>query len=312
MWVVFPLTMLASYGITQLMVNRRVVILWAQDDDENAGSALYSTRYRWVKWAISAAVFMFLVILSLQFMQVARLMLGLPAGSKFAEIFPLLLESSQTRLLHGIGLLAMTAIIALIVFLLIANFWGLGTCLQGIGLGFLWMTLLSGLGGAWQGAIADADNPSDLWKQSAVSDDAYLLRETFFELADRDTSGFPTLEILIAPDEEGIVRNDGVIAWLLRDFPNARFVNKAEEAAGAQIVLMAQSEEQSNALDGDYVGQRFVLRRSWSFAQLGIWDLLAWWSQGRLRDENLHEEHVVLWLRQDVYDGIPIEQRPKI
>ena len=29
MWVVLPLTLLASYGITQLMVNRRVVVLWS-------------------------------------------------------------------------------------------------------------------------------------------------------------------------------------------------------------------------------------------------------------------------------------------
>ena len=83
MWVALPLTMLASYGVTQLMVDRRVVILWGQNDEEGEASALYTTRYRWVKWAISALVLMFLVILSAQFMQVARLMLGLPAGTSF-------------------------------------------------------------------------------------------------------------------------------------------------------------------------------------------------------------------------------------
>jgi hypothetical protein len=151
-----------------------------------------------------------------------------------------------------------------------------------------------------------------LWAQRAVSEDAYLLRETLFELADRESSGFPTLAIKIVRDDHGIIRNDGVIAWLLRDFSNARFLNKVEEAAGAQFVLMAHDADLAIPLGGDYVGQRFVLRRSWSFAKLGIWDLPAWWSQGRLRDGNLQEEHIVLWLRQDVYDGIPVEQRPKI
>lgn len=310
MWVVVPLAMLASYGVTQLMINRRVVLLWSQNDDEEDDSALYAPRYRWVKWAISAGVFMFLLILSVQFMQVARLMTQLPVDTNFDELFPLLLEPSQTRLLHGIGLLLITAMVVTVVFLLTANFWGLGTCLQGVGLGFLWMMLLSGIGGAWNGSVENGEDRGDLWRQRLIAEDARLLRETLIDLADRDTAGFPTLELIIVIDAEGVIRNDGVIAWLARDFPNARFVNKAEAAARAQIVLTAQSDELAKALDGDYVGQRFLLRRNWSLAQLRLWDLPAWWTLGRLREENLKEEHIALWLRQDVYDGIPVDQRP--
>ena len=308
MWVVLPLTLLASYGITQLMVDRRVVILWASDEDDAAESALYSPRFRWAKWLISAGAFMFLLILAVQFMQVARLLLQLPAGTTFSEIFPLLLDASQSRLLHGIGLLVMTAVIALIVFLFTANFWGLGTCLQGIGLGFLWMMLISGLGGAWSSSATGAAKPATLWRQAAVSDDAYLLRQTLFELADRNTAGFPILEFFIVRDAGGTLKNDGLVAWLARDFPNARFVNKAEEAAGARIVLTAWHDEAESALSGDYVGQRFLLRRTWSFADLGLWDLPAWWSLGRLRETILKEEQVLLWLRQDVYDSSPNAQ----
>lgn len=304
MWVVAPLSLLASYGITQLMVDRRVVILWAAAEDDAEDSALYSPRYRWVKWAISAGVLMFLLILAVQFMQVARLLLALPAGTTFAELFPLLFEPAQTRLLQGAGLLVLTAIIALVVFLLTANFWGLGTCLQGIGLGFFWLMLLSGIGGAWHGTIAKTADPRHLWRQRAVSDDAYLLRQTLFELADRATSGFPELEIFIVRDEGGIIRDDGLIAWIARDFPKARFVNKIAEAAGEEIVLTAQQDAWNDALPGDYVGQRFLLRRTWSFGDLGLWDLPAWWSQGRLREGILEEESLMLWLRQDVYDGI--------
>ena len=310
MWVVLPLTLLASYGITQLMVNRRVVVLWSNTDEEEEGSELYSTRYWWAKWVISAGVFMFLLILSVQFMQVARLMLELPEGTGLSAFFPLLLESSQIRLLQGLSLLTMTAVIAFILFLLVANFWGLGTCLQGTGLGFLWMLLLSGLGGAWQSAVSGNSETNDVWRQSAVAEDAYLLRETLFELADRDTAGFPLLEFYIVADRNGIVRDDGLVAWLTRDFPNVRFVNAVEEAAGEQIVLMAQDEDLAASLGGAYVGQRFVLRRNWSVAQLEFLDLPAWWSHGRLRGGNLQEQALVLWLRQDVYDGIPIRERP--
>ena len=304
MWVVLPLSLLASYGITQLMVDRRVVILWAPDEDGDAEGALYSPRYRWVKWAISAGVFMILIIAAVQFMQVARLLLALPPGTTIGELFPLMLSPGQTRLLHGLALLVLTALIALIVILLTANFWGLGTCLQGIGLGFLWLMLLSGLGGAWSGFVAEAAQPRSLWRSQTVSADAYLLRQTLFELARREASGFAELEVVIVQDEDGIVRHDGLLAWLARDFPKARFVSTVAEAAGEKIVLTAPNDSEENALEGNYVGQRFLLRRSWSFNDLGLLDLPAWWSQGRLRPSLVTEESVILWLRQDVYDGV--------
>ncbi len=312
MWVVAPLTLLASYGITQLMVNRRVVVLWAPAEDADEGgqrSELYTTRFWWAKWAISAGILLCLLILSVQYMQVARLMLNLPPTVDWAEALSKLTEPTYLRLLQGLGLLMITAIITLIVFAMVANFWGLGTCLQGIGLGFMWLLLFSGLGGAWQIAVADAASPNGLWRQSAAADDAYLLRETLFELADRASEGFPLLDLNIVTDDEGIIVQDGLVAWLLRDFPNARFLPSADLAAGAPIVIMADQDDMSAAPAGNYVGQRFVLRRKWSIAQLTLWDIPAWWTQSRLRDGALREEAAILWLRQDVYDGIPAPLR---
>ncbi len=308
LWVVLPLSLLASYGITQLMVDRRVVILWSRPEDETEdgdenGELLYTTQYWWAKWAISALVLLCLLIVSVQFLQVARLMAALPAGSSLSQVIALLGDASQLRLLQGLGLLIVTAIFCLVLFLLLASYWGYGTCLQGLGIGFVWLLALTGPGGAWQAAVTDASLPDGLWREAAVTEDAALLRETLFELAQRETAGFPLMNITIVDDGDGSSRGDGLLAWLLRDFPNARFVRFAGAAAGDRIVIMRDDEQQREKLAGDYVGQRFVLLRTWTLADIDAWDWLAWWSQARLDRAQIQEHAVILWLRQDVYDG---------
>lgn len=307
LWVVVPLTLLASYGVTQLLVNRRVVVLWSRSDTEEereTDSLLYTTRYWWAKWAISAGVLLGLFVISIQFMQVARLAATLPAGSTIPEFLALLGQPSQIRLLQGLGLLITTLIICIVFFFLVANLWGYGTCLQGTGIGFFWLLMLSGVGGAWQAAVPVDDWPDGLWREEATADDAYLLRQTLFELANRETSGFPLLEITIVSDKGGVISESGLVAWLTRDFPNARFESFPAAAAGKRIVLMADDEQMTGDLSGDYVGQRFVLRRRWSLANIDAWDLAAWWSQGRIERSQIEEEAVILWLRQDVYNGV--------
>ncbi len=313
LWVVAPLTLLASYGITQLLVNRRVVVLWSAgeegDENEDEGQSetdglLYSTQYWWAKWAISAAALMCLLILSVQFMQVARLLADAPGDASIGELIALLSEPSQLRLAQGLGLLLASGVIAAIVFLLVANFWGLGTCLQGTGIGYFLFMLLSGLGGGWQAAVADAHYPDGLWRESAVAEDAYLLRDTLFELAGRHRSGFPLLELVIVADSGGIIRADGLMAWLARDFPNARFLPSASAADGQAIIITADNHARYSAITGDYVGQRFALRRKLLLKSVERWDLPAWWSQRQLDADQVEEEAVILWLRQDFYDGV--------
>ncbi len=306
MWVVLPLSLLASYGITQLMINRRMVVLWADqnDDDYDDSHELYTTRYWWVKWLISLGVLLLLLTAAAQFLQVGRSLLDVPADTSLSQLLERLSVSSYTRLSQGLGLFVMTVAVAVILYLLMANTWGSGTCLQGIGIGFFWFMILSGLGGAWQIAVADNGNPAEYWHPAAISDDTRLLRQTLFDLAKRDSKGFPVLEVVIVKDA-GVVDDKGLMAWLLRDFSNARFVGAAAMAAGEPIVIMAEGEEAFVDLKGNYVGQKFLLRRRTSIAQMDPWQLPAWWSQRRLRRGNVEaEEAVILWLRQDIYDNV--------
>ena len=309
LWVVVPLTLLASYGITELMVNRLVIVLWTGAD--NSDDDLYSTRFWWVKWFISLGVLLLLLVISVHFLEVARGFIQLPPQIGLGEAITQLWQGAQfSKFQYSAFWLIFATVIGVVGFLLVASFWGNDTTLQGVGLGFVLFMLISGVGGAWNTAVYSADSPADLWHQEATAKDAYLLRDTLFELADRDSRGFPLVDVSVVTDNVGVVDDDGLVAWLLRDFPNATFVNSVNAVQGDQIILMAQSSINDPELGGDYVGQSFVLRRNWSILQLQMTDVLAWWSQRRFRIEQQIEEISILWLRQDVYDGIPVNERP--
>ena len=305
MWVVLPLSLLASYGINQLMVNRRVAAIWGVEagNGESDSHDIYTTRFWWVKWLISALALLLLILASVQFLQVGRALLEAPGGIGLGDLIERVAAASYPRLAQGLGMLLTTAIIALVLYSICASFWGHGTCLQGLGLGFLWFMLMSGVGGAWRTSVTGAHEPAALWHGQAVARDADLLRATLFDLADRQARGFPLYAITIISDEQGVTRADGLLAWLLRDFPKARFVRHENMAAGEPIVISAHDPARAPDLGGDYVGQRFLLRRNVYLAQINPWQLPAWWSQRRLRDPIEQEDAVILWLRQDIYDG---------
>lgn len=308
MWVVIPMTLLASYGITELMVNRLVIVLWM--DNSNSDGDLYSTRFWWVKWIMSLGFLMLLMVLSVHFLEAARTLMMLPPQIGLGDGITQLFEPQFSEFRYAMLWLILALIFGIVGFLLVASFWGNDTTLQGLGLGFTLFLLISGIGGAWNVSVENADSPAELWHQSATTKDAYLLRATLFEIADRDSRGFPLLDVSIVTDESGVIENDGLVAWLVRDFPNATFVNSLTAAQRDQIILMAQTSVTEPDLGGDYVGQSFVLQLHWSFTDLNAMDVLAWWSQRRFRAEQQFEEISILWLRQDVYDGIPVNERP--
>ena len=112
----------------------------------------------------------------------------------------------------------------------------------------------------------------------------------------RETSGFPLLTVYAQADDAG------VIAWLLRDYPNAVFITDPR-AARAQPAVILPAHNDAPDLGGSYVGQRFVISTSWSPQTLQISDVPAWWLQRRVRVPGTPAESAVLWLRQDIYDG---------
>jgi len=177
------------------------------------------------------------------------------------------------------------------------------TALQGIGLGLLLLGIVTSAGSGLRAATSRADNPTEFWHMGAPSKEILLLRETLVQLAERESRGFLEMPITVVTDDT-VIRPDGAVAWAVRDFINTTFVSDVTEAQDQGIVLVRELSEPP-ALGLAYVGQPFVVEERWNLQSMLGFDGLAWWLQRRTRSVADTPERAVLWLRQDVYNGVP-------
>jgi hypothetical protein len=112
-----------------------------------------------------------------------------------------------------------------------------------------------------------------------------------------------------------LLTDDPALAWLLRDFHQARVGDPSDTPASTSAVIAPETLG-TPPLGGEYVGQGFPLRRSWwpqdlgchwTTVQLGFDEVpqldcsaLAKWLLYRSNPQPPTEERVVLWLRQDL------------
>jgi hypothetical protein len=203
----------------------------------------------------------------------------------------------------SIKVILITVLALLLSYFLAAGLFGNRTAAQGIGLGVLLLGIIGGLGSGWRAATTSADSPVELWHMTTPSKDLLLLCETLVQLAERESRGFLEMPITVVTDNE-VVLPDGAAAWAVRDFVNATFVTDYTEARDQGIVLMRELPEPP-ALGSAYVGQLFTVEERWNSQTMLGFDALAWWLQRRTRSLADAPERAVLWLRQDVYNGVP-------
>lgn len=306
LWLIVPLAGLGSITAAALTTNRPPAAYWYDADYEEDSETLAS-KVGWIKWALAPVVAGLLLVMSVHVADVARSLISLPPDTTLASAFSFALEPNYARMRVAAIWVIFSVLFLLVGFFLVTSVWGQSHAWQSLGLGVLLTLLISGAGTGWNITTTRASNPAELWTIDAIQPDAALLRDTIQEISRRDTRGFPELAITLVEDGE-IVRDDGLLAWLLRDYPEARFVPTIEDARRDQIVLMAPVEGEPD-LGGSYVGQSFALRQHWPLTSVSALDIPAWLTQRRIRSEAT-EDRVVLWLRQDVFNVTPIETRP--
>lgn len=299
LFLVVPLSYLTSRLMSELLVNYMPSFLsldaYVSEDPND---------YIWIKWTVALIVFAGFIMMSLYLATLGRALLEYPNTQIVFN-----LEQSSVLLYARFGWFIIMAILLVVIYFLFASMWGNRSVLQGYGLGAFAFMLMLSMGTGWNTSVENVSNPAELWYTTGISPDAYELRETLFEVARRDSRGFPSINLSILRDDATGITGDGLVAWLVRDFENARFVDTLVDVRQQEIILLPQMTEDPD-LGGSYVGQSFTIREHWVRGQLSALDYISWFTQRRTRPYDLPRDNSVLWLRIDVYDGIPSSERP--
>lgn len=304
LWLAVPLAWLTMRLALMLFENHMPIFFSGGFREENPA------RYWWIKWMLGIILIGVFIMISLHMQSIGRNISTFPVGGSISTLF----ESAHMNLRNSAFLLFFTTLLSIVGFFLAVSIWGMVNSLQGVGLGLLFFMLGSGISTGWSLTVANASNPLEIWHTSATAPDLPLLEETLVEVSRRDTLGFPALPITIVLDDESGVTDDGLLAWVVREYEDARFVDSAAAASRDEIVLMSVPADDATEpeLGGSYVGQRFAVQERWSMDQLISFNSWVSWLSARevVAQAADDDQFAILWLRIDVYEGIPADQRP--
>jgi len=294
LWLTLPLVGLASGEAVRLLQDEDGM-LWFNEADRQSNLFGLSVP-GWARWVVAGGM---ATVLLLMLMHIGDLARQLQTVNSMAFNDPAMSQLIPTALT-----LAILALMVVFIGFTAASIWGTTATVRGGAVGVLAVGLVAMLGTGWQVAVNRADDPREFWYTHAYGEDVFLLRETLLDIADRETGGFNQLPVTVIADGETIAE-DGMLAWVLRDFENATFQPLPEDARAQEIVIIELTEEQP-PLGGSYLGQSFTLSRTWDATSLTAKELPAWWFQRSTRVPPSPGQAVALWLRQDVYEGVDV------
>ncbi len=314
LWLLPPLAGLSAYLIVELLsrveriLNYPAPVPVDEYNTEDQAASLWQTPPWWARWLLALIVCALLMLYAVHIQTFSRAFLQVNGATINEDINLVLarLSSPQSQLAESslVWVLILPPFVIVGIFLT-SSIWGALTSLQGLALGTLAFTLITGVGAGWNAAVFRAADAAEFWHLRATGREVFLLEDTLFELSQRETGGWHTLPIVVVVDNANITA-DGPLAWLLRDYTNVRYVPNASEARGAPIIILPlPNPDVEPELGGDYVGALYILSRGWNLNSLQGMDWLPWWLQRRVNAQPFPRQQIALYLRQDIYDGTP-------
>lgn len=280
LWLVIPLTILASHAVSSLLGDLPDNHLWRVP--------------AWGRWVVALGAIAITAVFTLALHDVARSLIYSPDG---------LLNSAQFTP-EGVVLTLIPILFLIITYFLIASIWGDRASLQGLALGLFIFGVISVMGSGWRAAVERSSSPNELYHdQEAVSRDVWLMRETLLDLTRWGGAEFNNIEV------RAVAEPDSVVAWILRDFPNATYHYNLQETLYAPIIITPDfGIDILPEITANYVGQDFIVRTFWEPSAVYLTELPGWWTQNLTRIEMTSAERVIVWVRSDVYAGTQVDE----
>lgn len=300
LWMVIPLIGLTSYLVTDALKSDDSQTLWIGDFLDDA--RLVANSAYWGKWILSFVIFALFVVLSLHFQIISRGFLQVADGS-VGGLFERFGDTAFRLPTNSTIWLLITALFISVAYLFGASIWGNVTTLRAFVLGGVGFMLFSGVGTGWNVSVSRAHSPTELWHTSTMAENALTLRSVLNDFALRETQGEPDLPITV------LAKDDGLLAWLLRDYTNTTFISQVESAYFGEIVILPVNgdTESTPDLGASYVGQTFTIGEDWQLGNTGF-DFVPWWATRDVRFPPFPTLEVILWVRQDIYDSEPYRE----
>ncbi|MCA9906628.1 MAG: hypothetical protein KC547_22390, partial [Anaerolineae bacterium] len=89
-------------------------------------------------------------------------------------------------------------------------------------------------------------------------------------------------------------------------FNNALLAGDVASVRGEPVILIPAQpiDAPDPELGGAYVGQEFLVAQAWDTHLLLTNEIPAWWTERFANNQASVNTRYVLWVRQDIYDGV--------
>jgi hypothetical protein len=270
-WVTLPLSLLAGYALHGLFVN-----LWSRRELALAGAQA----------GISVVLAVFALLNVAAFAELVKNN-GLGQSAYPVNILGQSVSLAPEVQLGVAGLaLALIAVVAYLV--------SLGWSRRAAGLGLLWAVtgflLAINVSASWGLTQLRPGSPAELWWEQPASDDVNRFMQTLTSVSNFAVGNPHDVQVTVqAP-------STGLLAWAMRDFPHAAFVDRLDPVITSPVVI-TPSDQKNPTLGSSYVGQRFSLRATWT-PDLSLPEWIGWAAYRRAPAEKV--DPAILWVRQDI------------
>lgn len=164
---------------------------------------------------------------------------------------------------------------------------------RGIAYGLMLAIAVFGMAVGWNISTIYVGEARELWTQTPATDDYHTVQQVL-EVMSRRANG-TKYEIPVTVQAS----NEGALAWALRRYSNAVYVDTVGPQTKTAAVITADA---APTLGADYVGQALVFGESWRRDSLNWTDFGAWWFQRRTRFQPQPDNFWWLWIEKGVYD----------